>query len=179
MTAPRDALRRLLRRAGGGHRRLHRLQIHGGAAAPQEALLVELHLGAVQLDGLHDGVEGQRDGAALPGGAQHEHVGGDAVAHQPARHGEAVHGEEALAAGPLGDAPDQFVLVHAPVGIAGEVGGRHQVARHHHGGGAGLHAGERLVVRGDHQVAADHGIGLRIGDVGGVELGGIGGDVHM
>ena len=74
--------------AGAGAARLEArgrddaLQVVRGEPAPGEGHAVHLDRGAVELDRLLDRLQRQRDRAALEGEAEHEGVGGDAVAHQ-------------------------------------------------------------------------------------------------
>ena len=60
----------------------HALQIMRGEPAPGERQLVHLDRSAIEVDRLHDRFQRQRDRAALERKAEHEGVGGDAVAHQ-------------------------------------------------------------------------------------------------
>ena len=73
--------------------------VDGGAAAPEEGSLVELHRDAVQLDGALDATRGQRHPALLVGVAEHEHVGGDRVAQQRGREPVASRKSRRLGAG--------------------------------------------------------------------------------
>src|SRR5258706_6924959 len=64
---------------------LDALQVDGGTPAPEEALLVELDRDAVQLDGALERGAGNRNPALLVGIAEHQHVGGNGIAHQTGR----------------------------------------------------------------------------------------------
>jgi CheY-like chemotaxis protein len=78
-----QALRlRRLRLGRGGYQLLHRRQVMGGPATPEEGLLVEVDGDAVELDRLLDRLPADRHQALLPGVAQHEEVGGDGIAEQ-------------------------------------------------------------------------------------------------
>ena len=149
-----------------------------GAPAPFERLFVGVDGDAVEFNCAIDRLPADRNQASLPGGAEHEHVGGDRVAHE--RCGETLRVEnERLVAKRVFQAFDQFVGVHAPVGIAGEIGGRRQIGGDHRARLAALELGDRFVARGDDEVAADQRVGFAGGDAGRMQRAGFMRDAHM
>jgi len=74
-----------------GDHAFDRRRVCGHPAAPQERGLVHLYRGTVELDGLLDGLRRHRHQTTLVGEAEHEHVGGDGIAHQGRGYSRGFH----------------------------------------------------------------------------------------
>ena len=140
---------------GGRGDALHLLEVDRGAPAPEEALAVEVDRDAVQLDRALERRARERHPALLVGVAEHEHVGGDGVAHQP--DGELGGGDEmrflarhrgCRPAGPMPGSCQFGFFTNSAVGVTlALTTARVRVVRH---------LGDRFGARGDHEVAAEH-----------------------
>ena len=157
-----DELNHLL----GFEQSLHRGQVVRATPAPFKRGLVVGHLHTVQLHRTHQRGVAQWHTALLPGVAQHQRVGVDAVAQQLLGHHLGVkrthqcvahagtHGSFAVAAWKL------------PVGVADEGRGGRAVRVQRHVGAALLHHAQGVLGGAHNAVAGNHQVGL-----GGVHLG--------
>ena len=138
-----------------GRDALHPLRVERRMPAPQEALLVELHRHAVQLDGALEGGSRDREPALLVGVAEHEHVGRDGVAHQAARQLGGGNECGVAAAAGLDDVALQIASRQLPVRVLHELGGGRNARVHHRASTGGRHLRDRLGAGGHDEVAAD------------------------
>ena len=168
-----------LRRRAGAGQFFHRGHVMRSRAAPDECLAVEVHRHAVELDGFQHRRLGQRHPALLPRIAQHEHIGGNGVAHQ--RGGDAA-GVDELGATSAAGAAD--VLLGAgfrelPVGVAHEGGGRRAGGVDHRMRTALAHARQCVAAGGDDFIAADHEVSRAGAHAGREDLVRMVGQAHM
>ena len=135
---------------------LHGGQVVGAAAAPFKGGLVVFHLHAVEFHGAHQRGQGQRHAALLPGVAQQQRVGVDAVAQQLRGHLFGVKTAHAAFAQGAGDGRVAMRVGELPVGVVHERRGGRAVRVQRHEGAAGLQHGQRGLVGGHDGVAANH-----------------------
>ena len=141
-----------------------------GEPSPGKRLLVHLDRRAIDLDRAQDGLQRQRDRALLVGEAEHEGVGGDAVAHQ--RRGDAggVENVEIALADGLAEGRLHRALFEIDVGVLDKTRGRLQVGIDESPRDAALDAGERAGAGCDHDIAAEEQIGTAGGDAHGGDV---------
>ena len=157
----------------------HGSQVMGAAAAPLEGGLVVVGLHAVEFDGAHQRRMRQRHAARLPGVAQDQRVGVDAVAQQLHGHLLGVEAAQQLGAHGLGQCAGAAVVRCLPVRVGDEGCRGRAVAVERHEGAARLHHGHGGRRGRDDGVAADHQVGLGHVHLGGVDGLGTVGDLDV
>ena len=154
-------------------------KIDGGSAAPQEGVLVALHGDAVKLDCPPQRFLRYGDHAALPGIAEHEHVGGNRIAHQGGGDAGGIDEFDRIVADRLADMLAQGLGRKLQVRLVGEVGGRRLIGVDDRASAGLAHLGQRVVAAGGNHIAADDRIGLARGDANSVDILGLLGDADV
>ena len=136
------------------------------------------HRRAVQLDRLGDRLKTDRDQPALPGAAEHHHVGIDRIAHRDPRQLRGIEQRQVLLE-PRLQRQRQPVGGNGELGVAGEIAGDDLVAVDHRAAAPGRHQSQGLGPGADHQVAADQRISLAGGHADRADILGFLGDATM
>jgi len=114
---------------------------------------------AVECDRLLDRFRRYGERAELVRVAEHEHVGAERLAEQRGGKPGSIDEMAVRRTGERDDRALEPLDRQRKFGIAGEFAGQHFGEVDDHGGGAGLHGRQHLLVAGDHHVAADHEVG--------------------
>ncbi len=164
---------------GRGREALHARKVGCGAPPPQEGLPVEFDGNPVQLDRAQERIFCKRHPAFLKRVAEHEHVGGDRIAHESGREFSGRDEFDVFRARGIDDVRLQVGSAKLPVGVLDEIGGRRDGRVDEHLAALVIHLRKSLRARGHHEIAAEHEVGGAGADAHRVELRGRGRDPHV
>ena len=148
------------RRRFAGQQLLAGLRIGRRQAPQREGQQVAGHGHIVQLNRSAQCGQAHRHQATLPGVAQRDDVGRDAIAQKGLGQGLGVEGVNLLGPGGVAQLVQQQRHLQVGIGVAQDLGHRDFVRVHQHLGAAMAHGVQGIGAGTDHDVAGQQGVGL-------------------